>query len=132
MNIEPLGRDADLRAVEEGAEEDLLRDIVEVDVGHDNRGIVAAEFERQALQVLGGAFHHALAGRGRAGERDFGEARMRGHLRPAFVPARADVAQARGADVLQKTTHLEHAERGEGRWLEEDRKRTSLNSRNKY
>src|SRR3546814_16900835 len=106
MNIEPLGRDADLRAVEEGAEEDLLRDIVEVDVGHDNRGIVAAEFERQALQVLGGAFHHALAGRGRAGEGDFGEDRMRGHLRTEFVPAREAVAPPPGEGVLPKPTDL--------------------------
>src|SRR3546814_10330176 len=53
----------------------------------------------------------SLAGRGRAGERDFGEARMRGHLRPEFVPAREDVAHARGEDVLQKLTDLEHAER---------------------
>src|SRR3546814_9600414 len=46
---------------------------------------------------------------------------MRGHLRPEFVPAREDVAHARGEDVLQKLTDLEHAERSEGRWLEDDR-----------
>ena len=79
MDIEPLQRGAGLAVVDEGAPEQTLGDLLRIGVGQHDAGIVAAEFERQALQRAGGALHDLAAGRGGAGEGHLGDAGMRRH-----------------------------------------------------
>src|SRR5277367_6149732 len=61
VDIEALDREADLAAVLERPFEHAGRDLLRIDVVEDDAGIVAAEFERDALQRLGRARHHLLA-----------------------------------------------------------------------
>src|SRR5260370_1342145 len=70
VDIEPLEADPPLAGVEHGSGIDLRRHLLRIDVLEHNRRVVAAEFQRQALQGFGDARHHLLAGRGGAGESD--------------------------------------------------------------
>ena len=121
MNVEALGGNADLRRVEEGAEEDLLCNIVEIDIRHHDGRVIAAEFKCHALEVLGGAGEHGLSGSRRAGEGNLGTARMGRHPGAKLIAAADDVQHAGREDIPEEFTDLEGAERGERRRFQHHR-----------
>ena len=59
-----------MTTVLERRDEDLERDLVKVDAGEDNAGIVTAELECDALEGSGAAACDEAAGCGRASEGD--------------------------------------------------------------
>ena len=66
--VDALDRGADLARVREAAPRDRLRGAIEVGVGADDRGRLAAELERARDQPLAARRRDLLAGRDRAGE----------------------------------------------------------------
>ena len=60
---------ADLARVGERPREDLRRHLLDVDIASDDRGVIAAELERHALDVVGRGRHDLLARGDGAGER---------------------------------------------------------------
>ncbi len=70
-------RDADLAGIAELVGGQQLHGAVEIGVLEHDRRRVAAELHRHALHVLAGERGQMLAHRGRAGERDLADDRMR-------------------------------------------------------
>src|SRR5205085_8103742 len=64
MDIESLQRGACLAVVDECTPEEPLDDLLRIRVRQHDSGVVAAEFERQALQRVGGILHDPAAGCG--------------------------------------------------------------------
>ena len=89
LDVDAAGGGALLAGRPEGAGVDELRRTIEVGVRHDDRGVVAAELELDALAERGCLAAHLLADRHRAGERDRPHVRVR-HQRRADGRAAAD------------------------------------------
>ena len=72
-------------------------------------GRLAAELQRHAREVLGGALHHGLAGRGPAGEGDLVDARVRDQRRARLVAVAGDDVEdaRREARLLDQRGELE-------------------------
>ena len=70
LDDDPRGGRAALAGRPEGRPQDPVGGEVEVGVGEDDDAVLAAELERDALEPAPGALRDALAGHGRAGERD--------------------------------------------------------------
>ncbi len=125
--IEPVGRvdafdrHADLAGVEEGAAEQVGRDLVEIGVVQNNRRVVAAELQRHALERSAGARHHPLAGRDRAGERDAVDAGMLGHPAAQRIAAGHGVEHARRQGGARHLAHQKGRQRRIGRGLQHHR-----------
>ena len=73
VDVEALERRAGLAGVDEGAPEQALGDRLRVGVGQDDAGVVAAEFQGEAFDGVGGGFDDGLAGGGGAGEHDLAD-----------------------------------------------------------
>jgi hypothetical protein len=73
VDVDTLGGDTDLAGVLEGAHDDLRSDFLDVDVGEDDGGVVAAELKGAALEGVGAGSHDLLASGDGAGERDLGD-----------------------------------------------------------
>ena len=76
-DVKPLHRDADLTAIGKGRPIEPVGDCVGVGIIKHDRGVIAAEFERHALQCRAGLGHDGASGRGAAGEGDLGDVGMR-------------------------------------------------------
>ena len=50
MDVDALGRDADLPGVREARPEQLFGDLLGIGIGEHDRGIVAAQFQRDVLE----------------------------------------------------------------------------------
>ncbi|TCQ01011.1 type VI secretion system VasI/ImpG family protein [Sphingomonas sp. PP-F2F-A104-K0414] len=123
VHVEPRAGDADLPCVEEDRVGDAGDGEVEIGVGQHDRGRLAAEFERDALEVGLRRIEDRAAGLGRAGERDLVDPRMRGE-RSAGLAAQPgdDVEHARGQPRLRhQFAEPEGAERGVLRRFQDDR-----------
>ncbi len=121
MNIKPLQRGAGLAIVDERAPEQPFRDPLRIRIGQHDAGIIAAEFERQALQRAGGILHDPAAGRGRAGERHLRDAGMRGHQAADLVRAGDDIDNARRELLVDELDKADGRERRQRRRLDDDR-----------
>ena len=88
VDVEALEGSAGLAGVDEGAPEQALGDGLGVGVGQDDAGVVAAEFEGEALDGVRGGLDDRLAGGGGAGEHDLADGGV-------FGQAGADVAVRR-------------------------------------
>ena len=121
MNIEPLGRDADLATVDEGRPEERSGHRRNIDVPQYDRRIIAAQFQRDPLQALRGARHHPLAGRRRSGEADLVDAGMRRHPRTERVAAAHDIQHAGRQMRPHQLAQFQHGERRVGRRLDHQR-----------
>jgi len=62
VDVDALGRDAHLPTVLESAHDDFRGGFLDVDVGEDDGGVVAAELERDALECWCAGGHDLLAG----------------------------------------------------------------------
>ena len=111
MRINAFDREAHLSGVHRRAAEDARGDDLGIDIAHHDRGVVAAEFEGDALDRRGGAGHDLLPGLGRPGEADLGDARMRGHVRAEVVLVGDDIDYAGGEDVGAQFSDLERRQR---------------------
>ena len=118
VDVQPLGGDADLSGVEECAEEQLLGDLFDVDVGHDDRRVVAAQLQRDPLKVSRRRLHDLLAGRRGSGEGDLGKPGVGGHQRAELVSTTDDVQNACGENIAQQFAELQRAQRREWRGLQ--------------
>ena len=76
-----------------------------VDVVEDDRRVVAAELERDPLEVGRGRGGHLLAGRDRAGEADLAGRRVRRHPLAELVAAGDDVEHAGRQDLVEDLAH---------------------------
>jgi hypothetical protein len=72
-----VGRDAGLSRIERLAHEDAFDGLLEVRVGADDRGRLAAELQRHRREVLARGAHHVMADGGRAGEQQVIERQAR-------------------------------------------------------
>lgn len=120
VNVDALGGDADLSRVLESAHDDFRSDLLDVDIGKDNGGVVAAKFQGDALQSLGRSLHNLLARCGRTGEGDLGNVWVCAHLRAKLVVAAHGLDDARGEEVLHDLDYLEASVRRERRGLDDD------------
>ncbi|MOA05655.1 hypothetical protein D3C78_1252620 [compost metagenome] len=71
MDVQALEGGAGLPHVQECSLENIFGDRLDRGAWQHDGGIVAAQLQGQALEVAGGAAHHALAGSGGAGEDNF-------------------------------------------------------------
>ena len=99
----------------------FLRDGFRVDVVEHDRGVVAAELERHALQRSRRAREHLLARRDGARERDLVDAGMRRHRGAELVAAGQDVDDAGGEDLVQELADFQRRERRVRRRFQDDR-----------
>src|SRR5437764_978136 len=74
--VEPRRGEADLAVVAELAQDGRLRHLLDVGVGEDDQRGVAAEFQAEPLDLVGGAADQLLADPGRAGEADLADGRV--------------------------------------------------------
>ena len=77
VNVDTLGRDADLARIVEACPKQLFSHLANVGIGQNNRRVIAAQFKRDALKVLRRRFHHALARGSRTREGNLVDIRMR-------------------------------------------------------
>src|SRR5690606_37058848 len=77
VHIEPRARGADLARVEEDRAGRTADDRVDIGIGQNDHGRLAAELERDALERVGGRLIDELADLRGARERDLVDARMR-------------------------------------------------------
>jgi len=96
MDIETLDRHANLAAVAECGVEYAGGDLLGIDVVEDDCGIIAAEFERDALDRVRRARHHLLAGSRGTRERDL---------------TNVGVARERAAEIIGVGNDVEHTRR---------------------
>ncbi len=116
VDVEPLDGDTRLAGVKHGSGIELWCHVVRVDVPEDDRRVIAAEFQGQALQRPGGARHHLLAGRGGAGERDLGHVGVAGEGGSQVVLIDDDVDDACRQDPGAEFAQPERRQRrGRGR-----------------
>ncbi len=97
VDVEALEGRAGLAGVDEGAPEQVLGDGLGVGVGQDDAGVVAAQFQGQALDGVGGGLDDGLAGGGGAGEHDLADGRVVGQAGADFAAAGDDRAARRRA-----------------------------------
>ena len=64
VDINALGRNADLTRIIETRPEQLFRHFRDIRIRQHDRGIISAQLQRDPLQILRRRFHHALAGCG--------------------------------------------------------------------
>ena len=121
MDVDALDRAADLAVVLEGAPEDLGRDCLRVDVRQQDGGIVAAELERDPLQILRRGAGDLLARGDGAGEGDLARHRVARHPRAELVAAGDNVDDTGRDDVAQDLAEQDRVERREGRRLDHHR-----------
>ena len=112
-DVDALDGRAHLAVVHERAGEDGRRDDGGVGVVEHDGGVVAAELERDALEVGRGRHGHLLPRLDRAGEADLARDGMRGHPGAELVAAAHDVDDAGREDVAQELADLERRQRGE-------------------
>ena len=112
VNIDTLGRDADLAGVLHGCAIDLGRRGDGVHIIQHDQGVVAAELQRDPLQGVGGAGHHFLAGLGGAGEADLTDVRVLGHLAAQVVGVGDHVQHAGRDQILHQFGEPQRGERG--------------------
>ena len=91
MCIDALDGHAHLAAIHERGEEELGRHRFHVHIIEYDRGIVATELERDALEIARSACHHFLARLNGSGEGDLVDAGMLGHPLTEFIAARENV-----------------------------------------
>jgi hypothetical protein len=120
VDIDALGGNADLAGVLESAHGDLGSDLLDVDVGENDGGVVAAELEGNALEGLGGGLHDLLTGSGGTSEGDLGNVGVGAQLSTELVVAANNLDDTRGEDLLGKLGELERCVGGEGRGLDDD------------
>ena len=120
VDVDPLGRDADLAGIGKARPEQLLGHLLDIGIGEDDRGVVAAQFQRDALQIARRAFHDLLPRRGRSGEGDLVDAGMLGDERAEAVFAGDDVDRALGHHILDQFGDAQSRQRREGRRFEHD------------
>ena len=121
MRINALDRHAHLAAVHEAGEEQRLGDGARVGVIKNDRRIVAAEFQRDALERLRSGRQDLLAGGHRARERNLVDVRVLGHPLPQVVARRQHVDHAGRKDRLRQLAHPERGQRSIGRRFEDHR-----------
>ena len=85
LHHEPCRRDAHLAGVTELGGAQRFGRRINISVGEDDRGRMAAELHGDAFHVLAGEHREVLADRGRAGERDLADHRMRDQVGRDFA-----------------------------------------------
>ena len=88
LDQQPGAGRADLAGVQEDRGQREVERHLEVGVGEDDVGVLAAELERDLLHGAGGGGHDPPAGRQAAGERDQVDARVLGERRAGARPRR--------------------------------------------
>jgi hypothetical protein len=97
------------------------RDLLRIDVVEHDTGIVAAEFERDALQRLGRARHHLFARRRRAREGNLADIGVMRHRVAEIVGVGDDVEHARRQNVGNQFGEFQRRERRRRRRLDDQR-----------
>lgn len=120
VDVDALGGDADLARVLEGAHDDLGSDLLDVDVGQDDGGVVATELEGDALQGAGAGGHDLLAGGDGAGEGNLGDAWVGSHHGAELVIATDDLDDTGLEDGLGDLDSLEGGVGSERAGLDND------------
>lgn len=113
MDVDTLGGNADLAGVLEGTHDDLRSGLLDVDVGKDDGGIVAAELEGAALQGLGASSHDLLTSGNGTSERDLSNARVGSEHRAELVVTANSLENTGLEDRLCELDGLEGGVRGE-------------------
>lgn len=129
VDVDALGGNADLAGVLEGTHDDLRSGLLDVDVGKDDGGIVAAELKGAALQGLGASSHDLLTSGNGTSERDLGDARVGSEHRAELVVTTDSLENTGLEDRLSELDGLEGGVRGEGTGLD-DHGVTSKQGRN--
>jgi hypothetical protein len=121
VSVPALGRDAHLTGVPEGARKEPLGDRCRIRILEYDGGIVAAEFEHQALQVGCGRRRDLLASRYRPREAQHPHGRVVGDRGTEVVAARHHIEHTRRQRLLEDRAEFERCQRRVGRGLEHHR-----------
>ena len=120
VDVNPLRRDTHLAGVYKGAKGHLGRYFLNVHVRAHDAGVVAAEFQRHALERLGRLGHDFLARGDAAGEADFLDARVADEPGAEFLVSAEHLHDAGRDDCLHELDELQGGVGGEGAGLDDD------------
>jgi hypothetical protein len=120
VDVDTLGGDADLTGVLEGAHGDLRSDLLHVDIGENDGGVVATELKGAALEGVGASRHDLLAGGDGASEGDLGDTGVSGKHGAELVVATDSLDDTGLEHGLCELDGLEGGVRSVGRGLDDD------------
>jgi hypothetical protein len=120
VDVDTLGGDADLSGVLEGAHYELWSNLLHVNIGKDDGGIITAELESDTLERWGTGCHDLLAGCDGAGERDLGDAWVACEHWAESIRAANDLDETWVGDLLDELDDLETCVWSVWRWLADD------------
>ncbi len=112
VDVEALEGGAGLAGVDEGAPEQVLGDGLGIGVGQDDAGVVAAQFQGEALDGVRGGFDDGLAGGGGAGEHDFADRGVVGQAGADVAAAGDDREEAFGEFLVEDLDQGQDGQRG--------------------
>jgi len=120
VDVDTLGGDADLAGVLEGTHDNLRGGLLDIDVGEDDGGVVAAELEGAALEGVGAGGHDLLAGGDGTGEGDLGDTGVSGHHGAELIVATKSLDDTGLEDGLGELNGLEGGVGSERAGLDDD------------
>jgi hypothetical protein len=120
VDVDTLGGDTDLARVLEGTHDDLGSDLLDVDIGKDDGGVVAAKLKGAALEGVGASSHDLLASGDGTSERDLGDTGVGGKHRTELVITTNGLDDTGLEDRLCEFDGLEGGVGSEGTGLDDD------------
>lgn len=120
VDVDTLSGNTDLSRVLESAHDELRSDSLDVNIGENDGGVVAAELESDTLECLGAGSHDLLAGGNRSSEGDLGNTRVSSEHWTEGVITANGLNNTRWEDILGNLDDLECGVRGERAGLDDD------------